>query len=271
MVKFGLTESLVGKGKKGMNIRRVPIAICCFAVLAPLAIPLCAESAASEAEARRLLDSATIFGDSPCIVARLEMRISGGGPEKTREIELSIDRKPGRTLTLARIVNPAFLSDMKFLKRIEAGMSDGQWVKTSRGVRRLGEGNRFEQIFGSDFTAEDFGTIESSGFDIFRDPARDTAKETVVAAKPRIKAPYALRLIYISRSGGLVTKMEYLDEASRVLRRYSVVKIEGAEAKARPIEATMEDMTRGGATSLKILSLTTPGAIPDRVFNPGAL
>jgi hypothetical protein len=251
-----------------MNSKSIPVALACLALCS---LPALAQGSGGGDEARSLLASASIFGSSPRIVARLEMRISGSGGDKTREIELSIAREGANTRSLARIINPAFLSDMKFLKRIESGQSDSQWVKTSRGVRRLGDGNRYEQIFGSDFTAEDFGAIGSTGFDIYRDFSRDGPDERVVAARPLLKAPYALRLIYINRSSGLVTRMEYLDGDSRVLRKYMVTKVEGEGLGARPLEAIMEDTSRGGSTSLKILSMTTPSAIPDRVFNPGNL
>ncbi len=245
-------------------------ALALTAALCLLAGAAFAEPSSSD-EAGLLLSSATIFGASPRMIARLEMRIGGGGADREREIELSIDRGSGTTKTLARIISPAFLGDMKFLKVAQPGQADSQWIKTSRGVRRLGDGNRFERIFGSDFTAEDFGTIGASGFDLSRDFARDTATEDVVAARPRHAAPYALRLIYIARLGGLVTRMEYLDAAGRVLRRYSVAKVEGAGAEAVPSEARMEDLSTGATTSLKILSLKTPAAIAERVFKPGNL
>lgn len=222
-------------------------------------------------EASRLLASAHLMGAGTTLVARMEMVIREGRDEKRREVELMIDRSGGRVRTLARIVQPAFLSDMKFLKRSEPGQPEAQWMKTSRGLRRLGESNRSERVFGSHFTVEDFGSVDSTLFEVSFAPGSDTEGERAVVARPLGSAPYASRLILISRRSGLIMGMDYLDASGKALKRYRVLSTTGSGADERPTEASMEDLPAKGSTFLRMISLERPASIPDRYFNPGSL
>jgi hypothetical protein len=224
----------------------------------------------SEAAAA-LLAGAHLFGSSACAVIKMDMIIAEGGEVKKRGVELSFDHRNGRVLTMARIVSPAFLSDMKFLKRSEPGQPDAQWIKTSRGVRRLGVSSRSEPVFGSHFTAEDFGNVDAANFSLDLAPERDTPTARAVSAVPRVGAPYACRIVFVDRASGLVTGMEYLDGSGAAIRRYRVTAIEGSGAETRPVETVMEAIATGGSTTLRILSFQASSSLPERTFNPGAL
>lgn len=230
---------------------------------------LCAPSPAQDAAA--LLAGSHVFGAAPLLVVRLEMRISEGGTEKTREVELSLDRRGGRLRSFSRITSPAFLAEMKFLKLSEPGKPDAQWVKTSNGIRRLGDSGGGESVFGSHFTVEDFGTITAEGFILTLDPALDSPAETAITARPRGKAGYATRTIWVGRASGLVTRMEYRNATGTPLRRYRILSTEGTGRDAHPLEAVMEDLNTGGSTTIKVLSFITPGSLPERLFNAGSL
>lgn len=252
--------------------RTVVAALC--AVLSFVAGPCVAETfATASAEARALIEAASIFGPYPRLIAKIEMRMfpADGGAAKTRELEISIQRSGGRIFTLARVTSPAFLGDMKFLKRMEPGKADAQWVKTSRGVRRLAADRRYESLFDSQFTSEDFGSVDGSGYELSLVPDRDDAASRVVAAKPTDSAPYARRLIRLARDSGLVTAMEYLDASGKALKRFSVIEVEGSGRDARPVELRMDDLVSGASTRLRVIALATPSSIPERVFNPLSL
>jgi hypothetical protein len=239
--------------------------------IAALALALAPALQLASEDAAEYLESASLFGPAKILVLRLEMSIARGGSEISREVELSLDRSPSGVKSLARIVSPAFLSGMKFLKISATGKADAQWVKTSRGLRRLGETNRSEAVFDSDFTAEDFGSIGASGFDIAFSPERDRDGERAILARPKGAAPYALRLLFFDKGTRLLTGMEYLDAAGATLKRYRVTSIEGRGAEARPAEATMEDLRTGGRTRLRVLSFATPASLPARTFNSASL
>ena len=160
---------------------------------------------------------------------------------------------------------------MKFLKRSEPGQPDSQWVRTSRGTRRLGASNRSEAVFGSHFTVEDFGNVDAAAFALGLAPERDAAGARAVSALPKGPAGYARRLVLVDRATGLVTAMEYLDASGAAIRRYRVTSVSGEGSAARPSEAVMEDLAGGGSTILRVLGYSTPASLPERLFNPGAL
>jgi hypothetical protein len=248
----------------------LPLAFLCLAAGASSQVASASAPPGLEGAAA-LLAGSYLFSPAPCVVLRLEMDISGGGESKKRELELSLDRRNGRTLTMARIVSPAFLSSMKFLKRSEPGQADAQWVKTSKGLRRLGDSNRSEPVFGSDFTAEDFGSVDSAGFTLSLAPERDTEAARAVAAVPKGKASYAMRVVFVDRDSSLISGMEYLDASGRALRRYRVLESSSEGGRSRPTLAVMADLESGSETRLRVLSSQSPQSLPERSFNPGAL
>lgn len=222
-------------------------------------------------DAAGLLAKAYLFSPSSCYVIRFDMAIQDAGGTKNREVELYMDRRQGHVFSLSRILKPAFMSDMKFLKRSQDGKNDGVWIKTSNGVRRIGEGNKNESVFGSQFTIEDFGSIDDKGFDLSIDDPLGTATEAAVSATPNAPTAYARRIIWVDRISGLIMKMEYRDATNRTLRRYSVIRTGGSGKDLRPIMAKMEDIDGGGATVISLLSYSSPLSLPERLFNPGSL
>ncbi|HUX41943.1 MAG TPA: outer membrane lipoprotein-sorting protein [Rectinemataceae bacterium] len=217
------------------------------------------------------LSSAYLFTPEPVFVVKIGMNIQEPGGQKTREVELSVEKQGDRSFSLSRVTRPAFLSDMKFLKRSENEKVDSIWVKTSRGVRRIGDGNRNESVFGSHFTVEDFGSIDGKGFDLSFNKSLDTNSERAIVAKPLSPATYALRVIWVENDNGLVTRMEYRDASGKILRRYLVTKTTGSGKAMRPLEARMEDLVNGGSTTISLLSFSTPASLPEHLFSPGTL
>lgn len=222
-------------------------------------------------ETGELLAGTSLFGDGDRLVIRLAMTITESGQDKNRELELFLERNDGEVRSLARILSPAFLSGMKFLKRSEPGHPDAQWIKTSSGLRRLGASNGSERVFGSHFTVEDFGSINASNFVLSPLPEADDATTRAIRALPREPAPYAERIIRVERESGLIVAMECRDGEGRLIKRYSVISASGTGKDRRPEEAVMEDFFLKGSTRLRLLSLETPSSIPERLFNPGAL
>jgi len=236
-----------------------------------LAVLAFAPARLAAADAQSYLESASLFGSGAVIVARLEMRITRSGSELSRELELSLDRSGAGVKSLARIVKPAFLSGMNFLKLSSPGKPDAQWLKTSRGLRRLGDANRSEAVFDSDFTAEDFGSVSAAGFDFAFAPARDLGGARAIEARPKGAAPYALRVLYVDDATRILTGMDYLDGAGKITKRYRVMSIDGQGETARPASALMENLSTGSSTRLAVLSLSKPAFLPERTFNPGSL
>ena len=238
-----------------------------MALIITATLALCGRSGAENAQ--KLLESATLFGERGAAIARMEMRIQSRDGEKTREIELMIDHGAGKVRTVARIVSPSFLTGMKFLKIREAGKPDAQWLRTSSGVRRLGESNKSETIFGSNFTVEDFGAIDATGFDIALLPAKDSSTARAVRALPKTPTYYHEKILWVEKDSSLVSAMEYHDPEGRVLKRYEVMTF--SATRDHPIDAKMIDPNSGTTTLLHIISLEMRPSLSDRFFSPGAL
>lgn len=219
--------------------------------------------------AESVLESATLFGEGIAAIARLEMRIKSANGEKIREIELMIDHSAGKMRTIARIVSPSFLSGMKFLKIHENGKPDAQWMRTSSGIRRLGESDKSEKVFGSSFTVDDFGAISASGFDIAFAADKKTIQETAILACPKIKTSYASKIIWMDNATKLIMAIEYAGDGGKILKRYNVT--QASAARDRPIDVEMLDFESGIVTYLHIISMETRSSISERNFNPGAL
>jgi len=158
---------------------------------------------------------------------------------------------------------------MKFLKIRQDGKPDAQWLKTSSGLRRLGESDRSEKIFGSTFTVEDFGSLDSGGFTLRFAPEMDFDTNIAILAIPKNKVGYAKKVIWIEHSTCLVIAVEYRGSTDTVLRNYRVTR--RSPDDGRPQEAIMTDHETKTSTILRIVSIQEKQAIPEKYFNPGAL
>lgn len=231
-----------------------------------IAVPAIAETAEA------FLASAHLFGRERAIVVSLGMTITErDGQSRSRVVELFMDRNDVRTRTLGRIVEPAFLAEMKFLKITERGKQDMQWMKTSRGVRRLGDSSGSESVFGSHFSVEDFGSLSSSEYTVSFVEKPVEEAEVMLLAQPVKGGKVVSRRIRIDIESRIVTGMEYLDGPGKVIKRYSVVSTAISGGVMRPSSVKMEDLVHGGSTSLQLYDFKFPDSIQERWFNPGSL
>lgn len=233
----------------------------------------CVMAAAAGAEtAEEFLASAHLFGREHAIVVSLGMTITErDGQSRSRVVELFMDRHDVRTRTLGRIVEPAFLAEMKFLKITERGKQDMQWMKTSRGVRRLGDSSGSESVFGSHFSVEDFGSLSSSEYTVSFVGKPVEAAEVMLLVQPVKGGKAESRRIRIDPETRIVTGMEYIDGQGKVIKRYSVVSKAMSGDVMRPSSVKMEDLVHGGSTSLQLYDFKFPDSIQERWFNPGSL
>lgn len=233
----------------------------------------CALTAIGYAEtASEYLSSAHLFGREHAIVLRLAMTITeNDGQSRSRTIELLMERNDVRTRTLGRIVEPAFLSQMKFLKITERGKQDIQWMKTSQGTRRLGDSSKSEAVFGSHFSVEDFGSLSLSEYDVSFGEETAAGGAIILIANPIKNIKAVSRRIWIDPETRLVSGMDYFDVTGKLVKRYSVIKNAIAGGVVRPSLVKMEDLVHGGWTSLQFMEFKFPESIQERWFNPGGL
>jgi len=249
------------------------LAVCVLSLSGLFAPTLAAQGIPAGASAAETLARARIFGSDEKASLSMLMRIESGGETKQRTIAVSMDQSSGDSLLQAAIVDPVFLSNMKYLRIRRKGGSLQQWLKTSRGLSRVIGSGSGEKVFGSDFTAEDFGEMTSEDFELVLETAgKDTAGTIRIRARPLVKSPsYSYKVIGISAESGLIVAMDFYDLKDRITRSYRLDEAGSQGGQAYPKRASMSDLRSGGKTTLEVLALDRNPSLPARIFNPAGL
>jgi hypothetical protein len=235
----------------------------CLAAAWGLAVAAAGQSAAE------IYDSAWLFMKTPQASMVFTMTIHDSQGERSRGVQAYLRESPSASKMLARVISPAALGNMKFLRVATGGGAGQLWVKTSRGVRRVAAGADGEKLFGSDFTVEDFSVNTSADSRVQRLEDRESADSIVLQVVPTGKA--AQRIMTIDRASRLVSQVDFMDAAGAVTRAYRVLEWGEADGIRFPRKARMEDRSKGSWTLLEITQFDAKAAVPDGLFNPAGL
>lgn len=218
----------------------------------------------------RILRGSSLFGTDPRFELSISMKIVERGGEKDRRMTVAVEQTDAGSSMLARIVHPAFLSNMKYLRVQKTGSAVQQWLKTSRGVMRVTGSGAGERIFGSHFTVEDFGETTEAEFELSVEEIGSGV--SVIAAVPRDRnRGYRRKLVSADRSTGLITGVKYLDDNGKPVRTYTLEETQSIDGTIYPKRAVMRDERTGETTTLSIETVERPSAFPSRLFNPAGL
>jgi hypothetical protein len=217
-----------------------------------------------------IIQGSYLVARSPQATVRFRMTIHDGQGDKIREVVVYLTNAAKGGNLLAKVVSPASLSAMKYLRIGSEKGALQQWLATSRGVRRLGEGGGDERLFGSDFAIGDFSPYDAVSYRIARDPDRETAASWALSLEPRSSVQQK-KIVQVDRTTSLITAVDTLDQAGKVERSYRVEAIAGPAAAPYPRLSRMSDPSRGSWTLMEVLSIDITTPIADRVFNPAAL
>lgn len=212
------------------------------------------------------LERSSIFGDFPSFTATCEMTISGNGAARVRGLKISTLRAKEKDYSLVRVMSPANLSGLAFLRKAE-GKNESVWLKTSTGTKRLSAGGSNERVFGSDFTAADFSVPANDSESRSWGPASGTADLLTVISS----SASGSKTFSIKRDSGLVVGVEFKDAAGNAYKRYELLKTGTENGREYPAECVMKDLKRGGETKLVVTKLDAASAVKESTFNPGAL
>jgi hypothetical protein len=251
-----------------MEEHPVKKAACCIIALIFAAAAVFGQSTPAEVVA-----AARIFGPEESARMLINMTAQDGSGSKRRKIEVCLERKGGESRLYAAIVDPAFLSGMKYLRISKDGGGLQQWMKTSRGVTRVVGSGANEKVFGSDFTAEDFGDVSPRDFELrFADAAELDAGTVGVIAKPIAgNASYAWKLIRIDSATRLVKGIDYHDAKGRLIRKYRLEGTSLVDDQPCPRNAVMRDEVAGSVTTLIFEEVKQEKSFPARIFSPAGL
>ena len=220
-----------------------------------------------------ILKRAHLFGEAPNIYMELTMDISLDNGSKERGIELYLHRDGGNSKLLLQVVEPVFLRNMKFLQYQDKDGSSRQWMKTSRGVRRIAGSGGNEPIFGSNFTADDFRSTKRAHYTVTaqNDGSFEGTSCYVLTLKPKeSSSEYNKELLYIEKDTFLIIKTEYYKNQEKV-REYRLIEQQDLKGTRYPQQCVMENLSDGTSTTLIFNTITEKNFIPARIFNRGNL
>ena len=164
---------------------------------------------------------------------------------------------------------PTDVRDTVFTVWKHAGSDDDRWLYLPALdlVKRIAAGDKRTSFVGSDFFYEDI-----SG----RDPAEDghelveaSANYYVLKGRPvdPASAEFDHYLAWIHRDTFLPVKVEYFDAQNHRYRVYQATKVETVQGYPTVTESRMEDLVRGGSTTLTFSRVQYDIGLDEAVFD----
>ena len=227
-----------------------------------------AGAAAGQESATELIEATHIFGPSPRMEVDATMSISERGTTQTRRLEAWYEREDRSFSLFVHIVQPPFLRNMKFLLQ-RTGSREESWMRTSRGVRRLGESGGRERVFGSHFTVRDFARIDPSSHRI-EYVGKPTDDRAVIEVVPEDSA-MGRRRFTVEPETRLIREIEFLDSSGAIEKRYELLEVKRVDGQPVPARARMREPGGGDETVITLDSVEFPSRIPSRYFSRGNL
>lgn len=240
-------------------------------------IALATGSIVQAQSAEATLRGAHILGRGDHLYITATMWIHERGSTQERGLEVFFDTDDGASYVLARITSPGFLRNMKFLSHIDSDGDRSQWMRTSRGTRRLAAGNGDERVFNSHFTADDFSVPD------FGAGAVRFVEDTAATARLSIDGEFAIvevdeprpgefdrRVFVVDRASDLLVAIDYYD-GDRLVRGYTVLDARQIDGVTYPARAQMSIEGTDDSTEIHFDTIEPGYPIPSRTFNPAAL
>jgi hypothetical protein len=222
-----------------------------------------------------VLAGVNVIGNATNAIIEIDMNIHTGRGSKDRTLEIYYTEEPDGTVkSLAQVISPTFLRNLKFLSYMYSDGRADQWVKTSRGVRRLSSGSGTgQELFDSDFTTEDLSDVSPSDYELDFLSAETILDREVfsVQARPKARgAEYSEKVYYVGKASGLLLGIDYL-KGGDLVKRYRVNETQEIGGDLFPERCTMENLEQDTSTVLNFESIDTPNSIPGTVYNKGRL
>lgn len=239
--------------------------VCVFCVIGTFPV-------SADVNGEQLLNEAVIFGNASHIVMTVRMQIDTSRGDKSRGMEIYLQTDENASKLLMQIVHPPFLRYMKFLQ-YKDGQDSQQWLKTSRGVRRLTGANQSESIFDSDFTVEDFSSIDSEVYSValLSETVVDGSSVYTLELTPSYTgAQYQRKKLYIDKDTMLIRRIDFFSK-NVLYKQYTLLETQKIEGRLFPRVCIMKTMSQQSSTTIFFDEISLPDTIPSRTFNRGSL
>jgi len=214
------------------------------------------------------LEEARLFGRSELLHLEVEMMIESSRGSKSRGLEIYIDRSDGSFRLLAQVVSPSFMDYMKLLQIRDGNRPTQQWLKTSRGVRRLAESDGGMAVFDSDFTSEDLSDVDLADYRVaaLEDGILSDADCYRYSLRPlQGRNGYETKIVYVGMEDSLIRGVDYL-VGDTIVRQYRLLETKRVSGQLFPQRAVMENLEAHTRTVIEIDRIDQPNRIPQRMF-----
>lgn len=229
-------------------------------IASSLATPADAEETAAE-----IIAEVHVLGPADTMQVDATMTIREGSSQADRRLE-GWYRRGDRDLSMfVQVVEPPFLRDMKLLL-LRRGAREDNWMRTSRGVRRLGASSGQERVFGSHFTVSDMTAVNPAVQTVRL--VDSSAEEILIEVQDREGSGY--RRFTIQPENRIIRGIQFFDDSGDLVKEYELLSLESVEGQPVPMRGRMR-LANGDSTIISVNEIDFPTSIPGRYFNRGNL
>lgn len=205
-----------------------------------------ADAAANNAKDQRILVTMTIEGGGQKKVARLETLEKGG------------------VKRLIRLLAPG---DVKGTQILMDGEAMYVYMPQFQKVRRVASHAKSQGLMDSDFTNDDMGAINlAPAYAAELGEGTATAHKLKLKPKPGTESTSEALEVLIDKTSGVITQIDYIAGGKAVRRQTRSNFKTYAGGFVRPMQITMEDLTKAHKTTMTIEDMKINAGIPDNLF-----
>lgn len=233
-----------------------------FATIATLCLP---PAAYPQERAADIISDVHVLGPADTMQVDATMTTREGSSESERRLE-GWYRRDNRDLSLfVQIVEPPFLRDMKLLL-LRRGSREDTWMRTSRGVRRLGASGGQERVFGSHFTVSDITAVDPTEQSVR--VVESSPDEIIIDVEDAEGDGY--RRFSIQPEDRIIRGIQFFDDSGELVKEYTLLSLGSVDGRPVPMHGQMR-LANGDHTVISVNNIEFPRSIPGRYFNRGNL
>ncbi len=212
-------------------------------------------------------------GGTPTTQARIKMVIQekDGTPAERLLDQYSLNPSGARKSILI-FQKPASVQRTRFLTMENKGRDDDRWIYLPAlgRVRRIAGSEGSSSFMGSDFSYDDLSSrdVERDEHTLLREEALDGAECYVIESKPRKAGDwqYVRSVSWIGKETFVLMKAEMYDENARMIKRLTASNVEKVDGVWTARLLRMEDVIKGGFTTIEFTIVQHGKSIPAGVF-----
>jgi len=226
-------------------------------------------------EIENRLQTVSLFGSGENLSFTILMTINSPRGIKERTIEAYMQQDESGSNILLQVIEPVFLRKLKFLQKKDKKGRETIWMAASSGVRRISGQNSGERVFDSDFTVEDFSSVNTDTYSFTELPGEAVSNKTMDVIlgdllKPR-GAEITRKKLYIDSETDMLMQVDFFSFRGDLVKRYKVIETQIKNGEPFPRICRMDTFGDKSYTILTVEKIDSETAVPANKFNPGSL